>query len=112
MNKEKTVSWQNVDEWLSDILSQDATTFEDAYWNNRPPVDEAIPKIIQALDVYLDTHSRGKLIELLGECGNLSILPIIEKELLSTDEVIRKWAKGSIESLNNLESWQKQPKYL
>ena len=69
------MSLYDIDEWLNNILSLDSTTFENAYWTDRPPVEEVIPKIIQALDIIFDTFSRCKLIELLGECGDLSVLP-------------------------------------
>ena len=90
---------EDVNIWLSAILSKDSITFEDAYWDVRPPVEEAIPKIIEALKVTLDAYTRGKLIELLGECGNLTILPILEEELKNADSSIQRWAILSIEAL-------------
>lgn len=102
----------SVDTWLSDILSKDPMTFEDAYWGERPPVELAVPEIIRAMDVHFDPYTRGKLIELLGECGNPAVLPILEKELLNSEESMRNWARGSIDALTGQEPWQKNPKYL
>lgn len=106
------MSQHKLDEWFSQILSKDAMTFEDAYWSDRPPVEDVVPKIIQALAIICDSYTRGKLLELLGECGDVSVLPILERELLSSDESTRNWAKISIEALNRREPWQKSHKYL
>ncbi|QLG88652.1 hypothetical protein HQ393_10595 [Chitinibacter bivalviorum] len=100
----------NVDEWLNEILSRDAMTFEEAYWRERPPANEAVPRILQALTAPLDSYTRGKLIELLGECEDLSVLHVLEKELLSPDESMQFWASLSIDALNSLAPWQKSSK--
>ena len=106
------MSVPNVDEWLNQILSKDAMTFENAYWGERPPAVEMVPRILQALTVCFDSYTRGKLIELLGECEDSSVLPVLEKELFSLDGHIRNWAQGSIDALKRFEPWQKFPKYL
>lgn len=102
----------SVDEWLERILSRNAMTFEDAYWGERPPTDLAVPKILKALEDHFDSYTRGKLLELLGECGDLSVLPVLEHELANSDESIRNWASGSIDALKAREPWQRHPKYL
>lgn len=106
------MSQHSLDEWFAQILSKDPMTFEDAYWSDRPPAEEVVPKVIQALSVVLDSYTRGKLLELLGECEDASVLPILERELESSDASIRNWAKISIEALNRREPWQKSQKYL
>ncbi|MFN3165621.1 MAG: hypothetical protein ACE37H_01000 [Phycisphaeraceae bacterium] len=68
-------------DWLNDILSRDASTFEDAYWGDRPVAFEAIPALISQLEIQQDSYTRGKLIELLGESEDLSVLPILQQEL-------------------------------
>ncbi|MBL9200844.1 MAG: HEAT repeat domain-containing protein [Opitutaceae bacterium] len=106
------MSGQNVDAWLSRILSKDAMTFEDAYWGERPPPEAAVPKILESLKTTFDPYTRGKLVELLGESGDKSVLPILEKEMRSPDQAIREWACASIAALRRDEPWQKDPKYL
>ena len=106
------MSQKNVDEWLNEIISKDAMTFENAYWGDRPPADKVLPKILKALSVHFDSYTRGKLIELLGESEDLSVLPVLEKELSSDDESIRNWATESIDTLKRLAPWQKTTKYL
>jgi hypothetical protein len=100
----------NVDEWLREILSRDAMTFEDAYWGERPSSELAVPLLLAALNVYFDSYTRGKLLELLGECEDISVLPVLEKELSNSEEAIRNWAAGSIEALKRHEPWQRFPK--
>lgn len=85
-------------------------TFEDAYWGERPSAELAVPKIIRAMAVNFDLYTRGKLIELLGECGDNAVLPILEKEMASSDESVRNWASGSIDALARREPWQKGAK--
>lgn len=101
----------DVDEWLDKILSEDAMAFEDAYWGERPPADKALPEILMALSNHFDIYSRGKLIELLGECEDHSVMPVLEKELDNPNEGIRNWARASIEALKRVEPWQKTQKY-
>lgn len=98
--------------WLTAILSQDAVTFEDAYWGDRPASNEVVPEIIAKLSEIFDPYTRGKLIELLGECGDKSILPILEAELKNPDPSLKEWAAGSIDALIRGEPWQKNPKYI
>lgn len=95
----QTLENPSVDAWLRDILSKDAITFEGAYWCQRPPAESAVPKVLQAMAVHFDLYTRGKLIELLGECEDREVLPILEKEPASSDESIRNWANGSIDAL-------------
>lgn len=66
---------------FGDILSKDAITFEGAYWGQWPPAELAVPKVLQAMAVHFDLYTRGKLIELLGECEDREVLPIGDGEL-------------------------------
>ena len=102
----------SVDEWLKAILSPDPTTFEDAYWNDRPPISEALPRMIDALNVFKDSYARGKLLELLGESGELKVIPILEAELNGPDQATREWAENALSALKRGEAWQKDIKYL
>ena len=97
---------------MNAILCRDAMTFEDAYWGERPPANKVVPIIIEKLKTVLDPYTRGKLIELLGESEDKSVLTILENELKNEDEFMRNWAKGSIRDLENGEKWQQDPKYL
>lgn len=103
---------QDVDQWLSAILSKDAVTFEDAYWGARPSPSEAVPRILQVLREAHEPYTRGKLLELLGESGDMGMVQILEAELCSADQSIRDWARGGIDALERGEAWQKNPKYL
>ena len=105
------MSDQVVQAWLARILSSDAATFEDAYWEERPSTEIAVPAILRALDNVSDAFGRGKLIELLGESGDMAVLSVLERELLNADETVRGWAEVSIGALKRGEPWQKDPKY-
>ena len=98
--------------WLADILSSDPMTFEDAYWGVRPSAVDVVPELVKLLDLHKDSYTRGKIIELLGESGDTSILAILEIELQNPDEGIMNWAKGAIEALKSRKEWQQQPKYI
>jgi hypothetical protein len=102
----------SVIKWLENILSKDAAAFEDAYWGDRPSSHDAMPRILEALKAEQDPYTRGKLIELLGESGDMSVLPMLEKELSSPDQSLRDWADAGIQALRRGEPWQKNPKYL
>lgn len=99
-------------DWMADILSQDPMTFEDAYWGERPSVDVVLPLILTELERADDSYTRGKLIELLGETGDQSLMPVLQRELQHSDEAVRKWARLSIEVIQKGEPWQRHPKYL
>ncbi len=81
-------------------------TFEGAYWGPRPSTSEAVPALIALLEVYHDTYTRGKIIELLGESEDKSVIPVLEVELKNSDEGIRSWAKRAIDDLEKGERWQ------
>jgi hypothetical protein len=64
-------------DWLKDILSRDAMTFENAYHGPRPPASIAVPQILSLLEKHNDDYTRGKLIELLGESNDKTLIPIL-----------------------------------
>ena len=97
----------NADSWLAAIMSRDAMTFEEAYFGNRPAPSIMGPKIIAKLSETRDSYTRGKLIELLGECGDSSVIKILESELNNPDPAMQEWAKISIDSLKGGDTWQK-----
>ena len=86
--------------------NRDSSTYEDAYWGARPPIKETLPEIVKLLKTVHDPYSRGKLVELLGECEDKSVLPLLKEELSHHEKDIREWAEASIESLNSNEKWQ------
>ena len=97
--------------WIADIMSRDAITFEDAYWAIRPSPELAVPLILEKMRITHDAYTRGKLIELLGESEDASVIPILEDELNHVEESIREWARGAIQALTRGDRWQQDPKY-
>lgn len=97
-----------LDDWITDILSTDPMTFEDAYWGERPDSQLAVPILVELLNSYKDPNTRGKIIELLGESEEHSVLPILQKELFSEDDSIRQWAKVAIDSIVAGEKWHQK----
>ncbi|MFT2090086.1 hypothetical protein [Paraglaciecola sp. 2405UD69-4] len=95
--------------WLNDIVDEDATAFEDAYWGQRPSARDTIPEIIKLLNIHSEPYTKGKLIELLGESEDKSVVPYLEKELDSVYEEVRNWAKLAIDALNRGDKWEKEP---
>ena len=108
----KMMKEPSINQWISDITNTDAMTFEDAYWGTRPSAAGAVPELIKLLNVHDDSYTLGKLIELLGECGDKSVIPILENELQNLDEGIRSWARAAIIALERGEKWQQNSKYL
>jgi hypothetical protein len=97
-----------LEEWLKQILARDPTTFENAYWGPRPDPAIAIPRLLQLLKTAHDSYSRGKILELLGETGDHSLIPVISTELQHPDQDVRKWAHLALSALDQGTPWQQR----
>ncbi|MEN9361896.1 MAG: hypothetical protein RL095_3431 [Verrucomicrobiota bacterium] len=80
------------DEWICRIRSSNAGIYEDAYWSDRPQGPDVVPRLIAELGEAPDGYTRGKLLELLGEMGDPSVIPILAQELDHMDTQVRQWA--------------------
>jgi hypothetical protein len=86
-----------LEDWIRDIKSLDATTFEDTYEGPRPVGDDVIPRLISEMHAAQDSYTRGKSIELLGEMGDASVVPQITAELDHPEQPIRDWAVAALQ---------------
>lgn len=92
--------------WLDQILDQDPATFEDAYWGLRPAAAIAVPHLLVRLPAVDDGYSRGKLLELLGESGDSTVIPTLRAELQHPLEEVRQWAQLALNALDRGIAWQ------
>ena len=76
-------------------------TFENAYFGSRPSGPEVVSRLIAELHSSIDSYTRGKFCELLGEMGDASVLPVLERELGNEDENIRIWAAQAIAEIQS-----------
>ncbi|MBT9456998.1 MAG: HEAT repeat domain-containing protein [Burkholderiaceae bacterium] len=91
----------SLDDWIGRIRSSDPMTFENAYFGARPVGPDVVPRIVAELQNSTDSYTRGKFCELLGEMGDLAVLPILVRELEHQDETVRTWAANAIEELQS-----------
>ena len=85
--------------WIETIRNRDAMTFEDAYWGERPIGPDVVPRLIAELHRSADRYSRGKFVELLGEMGDASVVPVLVAELDHPEPGVRQWAVLALEQL-------------
>ena len=97
-----------LEEWIRQILDRDTATFENAYWGPRPDPAIAVPLLLQLLQTTHDAYSRGKILELLGESGDHSVVPAISSDLTHPDQQVRKWAKLALSALDQGTPWQQR----
>jgi hypothetical protein len=89
----------NLDDWIARIRDRDAVTFEDAYWGERPAGPDVVPRLLFEMRQCADGFTRGKFLELLGEMGNVSIVPELIAELTRPEVEARRWAVLALEQL-------------
>lgn len=88
-----------LDEWIARIRDRDSTTFEDAYWDERPTGPDVVPRLVAELHNSADGYTRGKFAELLGEMGDASVVPVLVAELSHPEPGARLWAVLALEQL-------------
>ncbi len=88
-----------LDDWIARIRSKDAMTYEDAYWGERPAGPHVVPRLVLELHCSGDRYSRGKFVELLGEMGDASVVPVLIAELSHPEPDVRIWAVFALEEL-------------
>jgi HEAT repeat protein len=89
----------DIEGWIARIRSRDAMTFEDAFWGPRPTGPAVVPRLIAELQRATDSYTRAKLVELLGEMGDISAVPVLVAELAHPENEIRVWAVQALELL-------------
>ena len=85
-----------LDDWIRDIKSLDATIFEDTYEGSRPVGPDVIPRLISEMHAAENGYTRGKFIELLGEMGDATVVPELIAELSHPEQSIRDWAVAAL----------------
>lgn len=88
-----------LDDWIACIRNRDPTTFEDAYYGERPTGPDIVPRLVAELHRAPDGYTRGKFAELLGEMGDASVVPVLIAELSHPEEDARQWAVLALENL-------------
>src|SRR5947208_2768684 len=86
-----------LDDWIRDIKSLDATIFEDTYEGPRPVGGDVIPRLISEMHAAQDSYTRGKFIELLGEMGDATVVPQLIAELSHPEQPVRDWAVAALQ---------------
>jgi HEAT repeat protein len=89
-----------LDDWIASIRDSDPITFEDAYHGPRPSGAAVVPRLIHELHGSLTGYIRGKFVELLGEMGDQSVVPILIAELAHPDQNVREWAVTALTKLD------------
>lgn len=74
-------------------------TYEEAYHGERPIGPDVLPRLIAELHASPDGFTRSKFIELLGEMGDASVVPMLIEELNHPEHVARQWAVIALEQL-------------
>src|SRR5438067_1369905 len=93
-----------LDDWIARIRDRDSSTFEDAYWGERPSGPEVIPRLLAEMWQSRDGYTRGKFLELLGEMGDASVVPEIIAELSHSEPDARLWAVLALEQIGEPEA--------
>jgi HEAT repeat protein len=88
-----------LDPWIARIRDRNSMTFEDAYWGERPTGPDVVPRLIAELHLSNDGYTRGKFAELLGESGDISVVPMLIAELSHSEPAARLWAVLALEQL-------------
>lgn len=101
----------DLEAWIARIRSRDAATYEDAYWGDRPSGPAVVPRLVAELRAAPDAYTRGKLIELLGEMGDASVVPELVAELSHPEPEVRAWAVAALETLGVAEAAEAASRY-
>lgn len=88
-----------LDNWIACIRDDDPMTYEDAYSGPRPTGTAVVPRLVQELHVSSTGYTRGKFVELLGEMGDQSVVPVLIAELAHSDPSVREWAATALTRL-------------
>jgi HEAT repeat protein len=89
----------DLDNWIARFRSPDPMRFEDAYWGERPSGPGVIRRLVAEMHRSPDGYTRGKFVELLGEMGDASVIPVLIAELSLTEPDVRFWAAAALEQL-------------
>ncbi len=92
------------DEWIARIKSRDPMVYEDAFHEQWPHGPEFIARLIVEMRLADDSYTRGKLIELLGEAGDQTVVPELARELEHPDWNIRQWALHALRRIGGREA--------
>jgi len=98
---------QQLDTWLEQILVIDPMRFENAYQGMRPNPAMPVLRLLVLLHSTQDPFGRGKFLELLGEPGDRSIIPVISAEQDHPDQHVREGARYALSALDQEIIWQR-----
>ena len=79
------------------VCSDDPMTFEDGYHLLLPRVGEYVVQISEALKEERNPSNQAKLIELLGECEDETLVPLLTGFLNSESGDIVSWSLTALE---------------
>lgn len=88
-----------LDDWIAQLCDDDPMAYEDAYFRPRPSGANVVPRLIQELRASSDSYTRGKFVELLGEMGDQTVVPVLIAELAHPDSNVREWAITALTEL-------------
>ena len=89
----------DIDDWIREIKSKDHLTYEAAYHSERPSGPVVMQRLLCEMQAAEDGYTRGKFVELLGEIGDISVVPRIIPELRHPDQNVRQWAVTALRQL-------------
>jgi HEAT repeat protein len=78
-------------------------TFEDAYWGDWPDGPDVVQRLVSEMLGSSDSYTRGKFLELLGEMGDPTVVPVLISQLSHAEANVRFWAVSALEQLGDLE---------
>jgi HEAT repeat protein len=93
-----------LEDWIARIRDRDPMTFEDAYYGDRPTGPDVLPRLINELHQSPDEYTRGKFLELLGEMGDESVVPILLAELAHPNPAVGARACTALECIGSDEA--------
>ena len=96
----------DLDDWIARIRDRDAMTYENAYWGVRPAGPGVVLRLVSELLSSPDGFTRGKFAELLGEMGDVSVVPILIAELSHSEPAARQWAVLALKEIKAPEGIQ------
>ena len=86
-----------LDDWIRDIKNRDGIVFDDANEGPRPNGPDVVPRLILEMHAAKDGYTRGKFIELLGEIGDPSVVPLLIAELGHPERAVRDSAVAALQ---------------
>jgi hypothetical protein len=101
----------DINECIKKLRSDDVLTYEAAFNEIENVITDYKDDILNAMISESNPFIRGKFIELLGLCKDPTFVPILEKELQSSEDDVVSWALSALEMINTKDSIEIAKKY-